>query len=154
MKAHTGTALALAGGIGGSARAGAAPLGLVDRPAAERRRRPGLRRPLPDEAIEVIAARLRVIADPTRIRLMELLNEGEATVQELTDRVMTTHQNVSKHLAVLYQAGMVSRRKQGPSVRYALVDWTGWWLVEQMGASVAAQLDELRELFGDEPERR
>jgi DNA-binding transcriptional ArsR family regulator len=46
---------------------------------------------------------------------------------------MTTHQNVSKHLAVLYQAGMVSRRKQGPSVRYALVDWTGWWLVEQMG---------------------
>jgi DNA-binding transcriptional ArsR family regulator len=34
----------------------------------------------------VIAARLRVIADPTRIRLMELLNEGEATVQELTDR--------------------------------------------------------------------
>ena len=106
------------------------------------------------EAIEVIAARLRVIADPTRIRLMELLNEGEATVQELTDRVMTTHQNVSKHLAVLYQAGMVSRRKQGPSVRYALVDWTGWWLVEQMGASVAAQLDELRELFGDEPERR
>ena len=110
-----------------------------------------MRRPLPDEAIEVIAARLRVIADPTRIRLMELLNEGEATVQELTDRVMTTHQNVSKHLAVLYQAGMVSRRKQGPSVRYALVDWTGWWLVEQMGASVAAQLDELRELFGESP---
>jgi hypothetical protein len=60
---------------------------------------------------------------------------------------MTTHQNVSKHLAVLHQAGMVSRRKQGPSVRYALVDWTGWWLVEQMGASVPAQLDELRELF-------
>jgi hypothetical protein len=47
----------------------------------------------------------------------------------------------------------VSRRKEGPSVRYALVDWTGWWLVEQMGASVAAQLDELRDLFGTEPDR-
>src|ERR671938_624006 len=114
MKAHTGTALALAGGIGGSARAGAAPLGLVDRPAAERRRRPGLRRPLPDEAIEVIAARLRVIADPTRIRLMELLNQGEATVQELTDRVMTTHQNVSKHLLRARRLDrLVARRADG-----------------------------------------
>lgn len=110
-------------------------------------RRVSLRRPLPDEAIELIAARLRVIAEPTRIRIMGLLNEGEATVQELTDRLPTTHQNVSKHLSALYQAGMVSRRKEGTSVRYALVDWTGWWLVEQMGASVAAQLDELRELF-------
>lgn len=47
------------------------------------------------------------------------LNEGDATVQEITDRLMTTHQNVSKHLGVLYQAGMVSRRKQGTCVRYA-----------------------------------
>src|SRR5919108_5215775 len=111
-----------------TARAAAATLRSVDRPPTDRRRRRSLRRPLPDEAIEVIAARLRVIAEPTRIRLMELLDEGEATVQELTDRVVTTHQNVSKHLTVLHQAGMVSRRKDGASVRYALVDWTGWWL--------------------------
>src|SRR5690606_1848217 len=115
-------------------------------------RRVQLRRPLPDEAIELIAARLRVIAEPTRIRIMGLLNEGDATVQELTDRLPTTHQNVSKHLSALYQAGMVSRRKEGTSVRYALVYWTGWWLVEQMGASVAAQLDEMRELFATDPE--
>ncbi|UJA22041.1 winged helix-turn-helix transcriptional regulator [Thermoleophilia bacterium SCSIO 60948] len=102
---------------------------------------------LSDEAIELIAARLRVIAEPNRIRILGLLNEGEATVQELTDRLMTTHQNVSKHLGVLYQAGMVSRRKDGISVRYTLVDWTGWWLVEQMATSVADRLDELHGLF-------
>jgi DNA-binding transcriptional ArsR family regulator len=88
----------------------------------------GLRRPLSDEAIELIAARLRVFAEPTRIRLIGLLDQGDATVQELTDRLATTHQNVSKHLGVLYQAGMVSRRKEGTSVRYGLVDWTGRWL--------------------------
>ena len=115
------------------------------------RRRSALPRPLPDEVVEIIAARLRVIAEPTRIRLMGLLNEDDATVQELTDQLMTTHQNVSKHLGVLYQAGMVSRRKEGTSVRYALVDWTGWWLVEQIGASVAAQLDDLHELFTPRP---
>ena len=104
-------------------------------------------RKLSDEAIELIAERLRVIAEPNRIRILGLLNEGDATVQELTDRLMTTHQNVSKHLGVLYQAGMVSRRKDGISVRYALVDWTGWWLVEQMATSVADRLAELQGLF-------
>jgi DNA-binding transcriptional ArsR family regulator len=111
------------------------------------RERRALPRPLPDEAVEIIAARLKVIGEPMRIRILALLNEGDATVQELTDRLMTTHQNVSKHLGVLYQSGMVSRRKEGTSVRYALVDWTGWWVVEQIGVSVAAQLEDLRELF-------
>jgi ArsR family transcriptional regulator len=101
-----------------------------------------------DEAVELVAARMRVFSEPTRIRLMEFLNEGEATVQELTDRLATTHQNVSKHLSILYQAGVVSRRKEGPCVRYALADWTGWWLVEQIASSVAAHVDELRAVFG------
>jgi ribosomal protein S18 acetylase RimI-like enzyme/DNA-binding transcriptional ArsR family regulator len=68
--------------------------------------------------------------------------------QELTARLPTTHQNVSKHLAVLYQAGIVGRRRDGPCMRYALVDWTGWWLVEQMAQAVAAHLEELHALFG------
>lgn len=99
-----------------------------------------------------MALRLRVFAEPTRIRLLGLLDEGDATVQELTDRLMTTHQNVSKHLALLHQAGVVSRRKEGNAVRYALVDWTGWWLVEQVGSSVAAQLADRAGLFSS-PER-
>lgn len=118
----------------------------------DERSRPSARQ-LSDEAIEVVAERLRVIAEPTRIRLMGLLNEREATVQELTDRLATTHQNVSKHLGVLYQAGIVSRRREGSCVRYALVDWTGWWLVEQIAGSVAARYEELQELF-DPPDAR
>jgi DNA-binding transcriptional ArsR family regulator len=106
----------------------------------------GGRRPrLPDEAVELIAAELKVMAEPNRIRLLELLNEGEASVQELTDRLATTHANVSRHLAVLHRAGMVSRRREGNSVRYALIEWSGWWVVEQVGRAVAARLDELRD---------
>jgi DNA-binding transcriptional ArsR family regulator len=108
-----------------------------------------LRRPLPDEAMEVIAARLRVIAEPTRIRLMGMLDQGDAGVQELAARLGTTHQNVSRHLGVLHQAGMVSRRREGTGVRYSLVDWTGWWLVEQIGASVLSRLDELRDVLSE-----
>jgi DNA-binding transcriptional ArsR family regulator len=102
----------------------------------------------------LIVAELKVMAEPNRIRLLELLNEGEASVQELTDHLATTHANVSKHLAVLHRAGMVSRRREGNSVRYALIEWSGWWVVEQVGRALAARLDELRDaLAPDERDR-
>ena len=102
--------------------------------------------------MELVAFRCRLFGEPTRIRLLELLNAGEASVQQLTDCLQTTHANVSKHLSLLHQAGVVSRRKDGASVRYALIDWTGWWLVEQLAASIASQLDDLRDAF-EEPSK-
>jgi DNA-binding transcriptional ArsR family regulator len=69
-------------------------------------------------------------------------------------RLGTTHQNVSRHLGVLYQAGMVSRRRDRTGLRYSLVEWTGWWLVEQIGASVLSQLDELRDALSEDSTSR
>lgn len=109
---------------------------------------------LSDQAVELVAFRLRLFADPTRIRLLELLNRREANVQQLADVLGTTRQNVSKHLNVLYQAGVLSRRKVDSSVRYALVDWTGWWLVEQVSAALVDQLDDLRAAFDAESGER
>ena len=75
-------------------------------------------------------------------------------MQEITDHLdrtaqATTHQNVSKHLRLLHQAGIVARRKEGNRARYELVDWTGYWLIRQVSESVAARLDELREAFDE-----
>lgn len=108
-------------------------------------------RQLSDEALQLIVTRLRVLAEPTRIRLLEHLNSNDATVQTLADLIGTTRQNVSKHLGILHQAGMLSRRRDGTSIYYSLVDWSGWWLVEQIGASVTAHLDELRQAFDAPP---
>lgn len=102
---------------------------------------------LAPEVVEVVALRLQVLGEPTRMRLMELLNAGEATVQELTSELPTTHQNVSKHLRALYQAGIVQRRQDGNRVRYSLIDWTGWWLVQQVSQSVSAHLEDLQRAF-------
>jgi DNA-binding transcriptional ArsR family regulator len=109
---------------------------------------------LRNEAVDAVAARMRVLGEPTRIRIMELLDRCEATVQEITDHLdrtaqPTTHQNVSKHLRLLHQAGIVARRKEGNRARYELVDWTGYWLIRQVSESVAARLDELREAFDE-----
>lgn len=94
----------------------------------------GIDRRLPRQVIELTAERLRVIAEPNRIALLEALNaSGEASVQALADCIGASHQKASKHLAVLYGAGMVSRRRgEGTIVLYALTDWTGWWVVEQI----------------------
>jgi DNA-binding transcriptional ArsR family regulator len=100
---------------------------------------------LSEEVVALTVERLRVMAESNRIGLLEALNQGEASVQELADAIGTSHQKVSKHLGVLYGAGMVSRRRQGASVRYSLVDWTGWWVVEQIGRLVESSLEPQRE---------
>lgn len=115
-------------------------------------RSPRAGQPLSRKALELTAERLRVIAEPNRIALLEALNEGEASVQELADRLLAHHQKVSKHLAVLYGAGMVSRRRgEGTTVRYALIDWSGWWVIEQIARWVQAGLAEDGE--AEQPDR-
>ncbi|HZQ15978.1 MAG TPA: metalloregulator ArsR/SmtB family transcription factor [Gaiellaceae bacterium] len=74
--------------------------------------------PLPDELVELIAGRFSALADPTRIRLLDRLTSGEATVGELCDAVGTTRQNVSKQMLLLLAAGLVRRRRQGNFVYY------------------------------------
>ena len=64
------------------------------------------RTPQRQQLIELIAYRFRVLSEPTRIRLLGLLDRGEASVQELTDQLQTTHQNVSKHLGILFMSAL------------------------------------------------
>ncbi len=93
------------------------------------------RLPLPAEIVELTALRLRVIADPTRIALLEALNDGDAAVCDLADRVGLAQQSASHHLLVLHQAGIVSRRREGKLSLYSVADWSAWWVIEQLARS-------------------
>lgn len=103
--------------------------------------------PIPDQLAEVIARRFRVLAEPMRIKLLDRLREGPATVGELQAALQATQQNVSKHLGVLLEAGMVSRRKQGNHSLYEIADESVFALCEQVCGSVRRQLAELDALF-------
>ncbi len=93
---------------------------------------------LSEETIEALAATLRVLADPTRIRLLEVLNtRGQATVSALSACLPLTQQGVSHQLGILRRAGIVRRSREGVWVNYELCDWTGWWLVEQLADGLA-----------------
>jgi DNA-binding transcriptional ArsR family regulator len=61
----------------------------------------GLPDPIPDPLVELLANRLQVIGEPTRIRVLDRLRHGPASVQQLVDAAGTTQQNVSKHLTRL-----------------------------------------------------
>jgi DNA-binding transcriptional ArsR family regulator len=88
--------------------------------------------PLPDDFVELIAQHFRVLGDPTRIKLLDQLRTGEATVLELTALVGTTEQNVSKHLGVLQRAGIVGRRRQGNFSYYSIADEAVFELCEHV----------------------
>ncbi len=103
--------------------------------------------PLPEPLVEQIALRFRVIGEPTRIRILDRLREGEATVQELTATLGTTQQNISKHLAVLHSAGIVSRRREGNHAFYAIADESVLDLCESVCDGLRRQLTELESLL-------
>jgi DNA-binding transcriptional ArsR family regulator len=104
--------------------------------------------PLPDDLVDLIAQRFRVLSEPTRIKLLDRLRTGEASVLELTEQIGTTEQNVSKHLGVLHRAGIVSRRKQGNFSYYAIADEAIFVLCEQVCGSLERHLDAIGAVVG------
>lgn len=103
--------------------------------------------PVPEALAQLIAHRFRVIGDPMRIRLLDALRDGDATVGDLVVRLDAGQQNVSKHLGVLHQAGIVSRTKEGTFVRYAIADPTIFALCEQVCGGLRRQVAGLDDLL-------
>ena len=102
--------------------------------------------PIPDDLAELVARRFRLLAEPTRIRLLDRLRDGGATVGELADSLGASQQNVSKHLLVLAEAGMVGRRKRGNRVHYRIVDESVFALCEQVCGAIQQQLRTLNDI--------
>lgn len=72
------------------------------------------------ELIEVVAERFKALGEPTRLRILNGLREGERTVSEIMASTELSQANASKHLQLLHSLGFVSRRKEGQHVYYAL----------------------------------
>ena len=104
--------------------------------------------PLPEDLAELIARRFRALGDPLRVRMLDLLRDQELSVTTLADQLGAGQQNVSKHLALLVDAGMLARRKQGNHVYYRIADEGVFALCEQVCGSLQAQLAQLNALVG------
>jgi len=69
-----------------------------------------------------IAERFRLRSEPTRLRLLDLMADGDRSVGSLADDLGCTQANVSKHLALLADAGLVTRRRDGLRTYYGVAD--------------------------------
>ena len=104
---------------------------------------PPVPHPLPGPLVDLVAARFRVLGEPMRIKLLDQLREGEASVGELQDALGASQQNLSKHLGILHGAGMVNRTKQGNRTVYAISDPSVFELCEQVCGGVRRHVAEL-----------
>jgi ArsR family transcriptional regulator len=77
---------------------------------------------LTPEMLVLVAERLRALAEPARLRILNELRRGERTVTELVHGTGLGQANVSKHLQLLLAAGFVGRRKDGLYTRYRIAD--------------------------------
>lgn len=96
-------------------------------------------RPLTEEAMNLIARRFAVLAEPMRLRLLHALLDGEKHVNALVVATGSTQANVSRHLQTLADAGMVTRRKEGLLVIYTVADPSIFQLCELVCGTLEKQ---------------
>lgn len=81
-------------------------------------------RPLNEDALQLVAQRFAVLAEPMRLRLIQSLFDGEKNVTDLVEMTGGTQANVSRHLQTLIAAHILTRRKAGLQVFYKIGDPT------------------------------
>ena len=111
--------------------------------------------PLSPEALELVAARFKVLAEPLRLRILqELESHGEMSVSELTEAVGATQPNVSKHLRILQDQGLVGRRQAGNTVFCFIADPTVIALCDAVCGSLRERLTTQARVFETGRKRR
>lgn len=73
-----------------------------------------------DSQIEAAATLLSVLGEPSRLRILRELWEGPRSVGEIVEHTGLKQSNVSRQLALLFEAGIVARDKQGTSRHYSI----------------------------------
>lgn len=74
----------------------------------------------PEGMHDIVAELFSVLAEPTRLRILQRLEQGPATVTQLIDDLGIKQANASKQLGIMHRAGLLERVKDGTSVRYSI----------------------------------
>ncbi len=96
---------------------------------------------LPDEALTQVAAYFQALSEPTRLQILNLLRQQERSVGELAQLCGHSSANVSRHLALLTQRGLVARESRGNSAIYSIADKSVYALCDLVCGSIARQFE-------------
>jgi DNA-binding transcriptional ArsR family regulator len=96
---------------------------------------------MPAEALTQVASYFQTLSEPTRLQLLNFLRQGERSVGELASLCGYTAANISRHLAMLAQNGLVVRESRGTSVFYRIADQSIYDLCDMVCGNVARQAE-------------
>ncbi|MBZ4210022.1 MAG: metalloregulator ArsR/SmtB family transcription factor [Rhodoferax sp.] len=111
---------------------------------------------LPPEAMLEVAAYFQALSEPTRLKILNLLREGERNVGELAQLCGFTAANISRHLTLLTKHGLVARESRGTSVYYRIADESIYALCDLVCGNISRQMErttQKREAFTQAPQR-
>lgn len=91
----------------------------------------------------------RLLGHPVRVRILELLRDGELTVGELQAALELDSGGTSQHLTAMRRQGILERRKAGTNVYYRVKDPRTFQLLAVAREILTTQLEETRALLGD-----
>ena len=95
---------------------------------------------MPPEALEEVAGYFQVLAEPPRLRILNILREGERNVGDLAQMCGYTAANVSRHLSLMTKNGLVTREGRGTSVYYRFADESVYALCDLVCDNIARQI--------------
>lgn len=96
---------------------------------------------LPPEALAEVAHYFQVLSEPTRLKILNLLRQGERNVGDLAHLCGFTAANISRHLALLTKHGLVARESRGTSVYYRIADASVFTLCDLVCGNIAQQTE-------------
>jgi DNA-binding transcriptional ArsR family regulator len=97
---------------------------------------------LSNEALEQVAAYFQALSEPTRLRILNLLRQQERSVGELAQLCGYSSANVSRHLALLTQHGLVARESRGTSAYFRIADPSVYALCDLVCGNIGRQVEQ------------
>ena len=102
---------------------------------------------LSGDALDMVAGRFKALSEPARLKILSHLFDEEKTVNELVKLTKLGQPNVSKHLSLMNEAGVVARRREGLHMFYTIADDSIAALCEAAYKALATQFAERSKLF-------
>jgi DNA-binding transcriptional ArsR family regulator len=99
-----------------------------------------------DPVFNAVASYFSVLSEPTRLRIMHAICETEKTVSQIVEEIDATQTNASRHLTLMFRAGVLSRRKEGNLVYYRVADMAMVEICRTVCNQIAGAMDEKRPL--------
>jgi len=94
-----------------------------------------------DPVLAVVARYFGVLAEPTRLKILHAICEDERSVSAIVADIGATQTNVSRHLSLMLNAGIVERRREGNTVYYRMADREFVEICRRMCERIASRLD-------------